>query len=347
MSLQGPIIVVADIRPPAGASVEHAGAFPIVETKWSDAPTAFVSVKPSAVVIAQPGAPPSESRALHAALADRDRRIGPIVPIIARVRGEAVPRFRSRFLPMPSLADRKVRRPAEFGHARARAARHGAASHREFHAQVGKLPSLRIGDALDDATVLIAGRGPLYPALSVAMGERVSMVGALSVDTAAKYLALARNRRHRRRRRLLPRMVEAFLTVLAGETLFRDIPVAVIGQTNGYRPTLSATACPTSITSTATRRAGMGAWCRWCACTPSRRGSSVCSSRSTPTVCSIRDRPVHARRLSRNCPSRSPRRATAASRCRSHASPSQGGNDRADLERARLVTRLIRTIDFA
>ena len=42
-----------------------------------------------------------------------------------------------------------------------------------FASHDGRLPMLPVGDALDDATVLIAGRGPLYPALSVAMGERV------------------------------------------------------------------------------------------------------------------------------------------------------------------------------
>ena len=40
-----------------------------------------------------------------------------------------------------------------------------------FTSHDGKLPALPVGDALVDATVLIAGRGPLYPTLSVAMGE--------------------------------------------------------------------------------------------------------------------------------------------------------------------------------
>jgi len=64
MSLQGPLIVVAD-SPTAGlgAALSAAGAFPIVETKWADAPTAFVSVKPTAVIIAEPGVPKSESSA--------------------------------------------------------------------------------------------------------------------------------------------------------------------------------------------------------------------------------------------------------------------------------------------
>ena len=64
MSLQGPIVVVAD--QPASALTEAlsaAGAFPVVEAKWADAPTAFVAVKPAAVIIAEPGPAPSESAA--------------------------------------------------------------------------------------------------------------------------------------------------------------------------------------------------------------------------------------------------------------------------------------------
>jgi hypothetical protein len=53
MSLQGPLIVVAEL-PVAGLveALSAAGAFPIVEAKWADAPAAFLTVKPSAVVIA-------------------------------------------------------------------------------------------------------------------------------------------------------------------------------------------------------------------------------------------------------------------------------------------------------
>ncbi len=99
-----------------------------------------------------------------------------------------------------------------------------------FAAQGGKLPPLPVGDALDDATVLIAGRGPLYPALSVAIGERVNMLGALSVEAAAKHLNARDIDGIVVGDGFSPRMVEAFLTVLAQDTRFRDIPVAVIGE---------------------------------------------------------------------------------------------------------------------
>src|SRR5262245_63586352 len=87
MSLQGPLIVVAE--QPAAELVQAlstAGAFPIVETKWPDAPVAFVTVKPAAIVIAEPGAPANigSARMLCLQVATVN---GPIVPVVARVCG--------------------------------------------------------------------------------------------------------------------------------------------------------------------------------------------------------------------------------------------------------------------
>ena len=224
------MIVVAET--PATDLVESlgaAGAFPIVEAKWTDAPTAFVAVKPSAIVIAEPGPPPSEASArmlcLQVATAS-----GPIVPVIARTRGNldaAIP------IALPTDASLPVERLI----ARLRAAMRVRALHatvlrriETFAAHGGKMPVLPVGDALDDATVLIAGRGPLYPALSVAMGERVGMLGALSVETAARHLNARDIDGIVVGDGFSQRMIEAFLTVLAQDGRFRDIPVAVVGE---------------------------------------------------------------------------------------------------------------------
>jgi hypothetical protein len=230
MSLQGPLIVVAE-QPAADlvGALGTAGAFPIVEAKWADAPAAFLTVKPSAAVIAEPGPPTNIASArmfcLQIATAN-----GPIVPVIARVRGEedaAVP------IALPADATLPVARlVARLQSAMRIRALHATVLRRIdlFASHGGRLPMLPVGDALDDATVLIAGRGPLYPALSVAMGERVKMVGALSVEAAARHL------NHRDIDGIVVgdgfslRMIEAFLTVLAQEPRFRDIPVAVIGE---------------------------------------------------------------------------------------------------------------------
>src|SRR6202171_6490128 len=79
----------------------------------------------------------------------------------------------------------------------------------------------------DDATVLLIGRGAAYPSLSVSLGERMGVVGALSIEAAAKHLnardidgiVLAEG--------FSARVEDAFLTVLAEDARFRNLPVVV------------------------------------------------------------------------------------------------------------------------
>jgi hypothetical protein len=231
MSLQGPLIVVAE--QPAAELVQAlsaAGAFPIVESKWVDAPAAFVTVKPAAIVIAEPGAPANIASARMLCLQVATVN-GPIVPVVARVCGVedvAVP------IALPADATLPVDRLlARLQFAMRVRALHATVLRRIelFTSHDGKLPALPVGDALVDAAVLIAGRGPLYPTLSVAMGERVKVAGALSVEAAARHLNARDVDGIVVGDGFSPRMVEAFLTVLAQEPRFRDIPVAVIGDT--------------------------------------------------------------------------------------------------------------------
>ena len=211
-------------------ALSAAGAFPIIEATWSDASTAFVAVKPTAVVIAEAGKPRSESSARMLCMQIATSS-GAIVPAIARVLGD-----QEAAIPIALPADAAL--PVERLIARLKSAMRVRALHATvlrriemFASHEGKLPPLPVGDALEDATVLIAGRGPLYPKLSVAMGERVKMLGALSVETAAKHLNARDIDGIVVGDGFSPRMVEAFLTVLAQDTRFRDIPVAVIGET--------------------------------------------------------------------------------------------------------------------
>jgi hypothetical protein len=164
------MIVVAEN--PAADLVEAlgaAGAFPIVEAKWSDAPTAFVAVKPSAVVIAEPGQPRSESSARMLCLEIATVH-GAIVPTIARVLGDqdaAIP------IALPNDAALPVERLiARLQSAMRVRALHATVLRRieMFASHGGKLPPLPVGDALADATVLIAGRGYL-PGAECCHGE--------------------------------------------------------------------------------------------------------------------------------------------------------------------------------
>ena len=139
-----------------------AGAFPIVETTWADAPTAFDSVKPTAVVIAEPGAPASGSAARDLCLQIAAAK-GTIVPVVARVHGD-----QETAVPIELAADAAL--PVERLIARLQSAMRVRALHatvlrriETFGSRDARLPPFPIGDALDDATVLITGRGKLYP----------------------------------------------------------------------------------------------------------------------------------------------------------------------------------------
>ena len=82
-------------------------------------------------------------------------------------------------------------------------------------------------DPTRDATVLLIGRGAAYPALSVSLGERIGVVGALSIEAAAKHLNTRDIDGIVLGEGFSPRVVDAFLTVLAEDARFRNLPVVV------------------------------------------------------------------------------------------------------------------------
>jgi hypothetical protein len=82
-------------------------------------------------------------------------------------------------------------------------------------------------DPLDDATVMLIGRGGGYPALSVALGQRVGVVGALSIEAAAKHLNARDLDGIVIGEGFSTRVVDAFLTVLTEDARFRNLPVVV------------------------------------------------------------------------------------------------------------------------
>src|SRR4029078_2963619 len=89
MPLQGPMVVVAEN--PAPELVEAlgaAGAFPVVESRWADAPSAFVSIQPAAIILAEPG-PASDPKAADTLGLQIKTRSGPFIPLIRRARSGA------------------------------------------------------------------------------------------------------------------------------------------------------------------------------------------------------------------------------------------------------------------
>jgi hypothetical protein len=219
MSQQGPILVVSTLarRPSFVAALDVARLFPVIEANWADAARAVDQVQPAAVLV---DSFEIEAAGL-AALAARTAAQQPYLPLIAidpqiPLPDNAIPFFQAQGGP-----DRLV--------ARLRA----ALRIRSLHATVMRrqVPAARMAlsdiDMTRDATVLLIGRGGAYPTLSVTLGERVGIVGALSIEAAAHHLNIRDIDGIVLCDGFSLRVIDAFLTVLAEDARFRHLPVVV------------------------------------------------------------------------------------------------------------------------
>jgi len=219
MSQQGPILVVSNAgRPSFTAALGEANLFPVVDTGWDDAAHAVAQVQPAAVLAAMSGAAEPQLEALAKQIAARK----PYVPLIAIDPENQLPENALPFSQSAGNFDRLM--------ARVR----GALRVRTLHMTVlrrledGSVKtSLPDPDPARDATVLLIGRGGAYPALSVALGERMGVVGAFSIEAAANHLGTRDIDGIVLGEGFTPRVVHAFLTVLSEDARFRNLPVAL------------------------------------------------------------------------------------------------------------------------
>ena len=229
MPLIGPMVVVAD-----GAAAElidtltTAGAFPIVQTGWQGAATAVAEIKPAAVIIADPESPAEESiAALQAGLAAWK---GPWLPVIGRVRGDVGPAFPGAVpVGIDEGADRLIARISYCLRVRSL---HATAQRRAGagHAKDRGLAYTGANDPLSDATVLALGRGRAYPNLTVAIGERVRVLGAFSIENAVRHLNARDIEGIIIADGFPTRVVEALLTIIAEDARYRMLPIGLFGS---------------------------------------------------------------------------------------------------------------------
>jgi hypothetical protein len=223
MSQQGPILVVSTARRPSFAATLDVGRlFPVVETEWADAVRAVEQVQPAAVLAATSDTDAAGLAELAARVAARQPYL-PLISVDPRVPhpDNVIPFFQTQTLQTQGGSDRLV--------ARLRA----ALRVRSLHATVMRrlVPAtpmvLSHIDPARDATVLLIGRGGAYPTLSVALGERTGVVGALSIEAAAKHLNVRDIDGIVLGEGFSPRVIDAFLTVLTEDARFRNLPVVV------------------------------------------------------------------------------------------------------------------------
>ena len=226
MSLQGPILIVAD-KPADGLAqaFADAGAFPIIEASWAGAQTAATEVKPSAIVLSEPDATRNSAAV---ALAHQVAKAVPFIPVVIRMREDRAPA-------LPEALTISNDAPVERLIARVSSALRLRTLHstvigraKTLKEQRNIVVELPAGDPLDDATVLLIGRGRHHATLSVAVGERMGVMGALSVDQGAGCLEARELDGIVIGDGLATGGVDAFLTVLSEDARFRDLPVAVL-----------------------------------------------------------------------------------------------------------------------
>jgi hypothetical protein len=220
MSQQGPIIVVsAAERPLFAAALNDAKMFPVIDAGWTDASGAVGQLAPAAVVVAL-----SESvEPRFKLLAKQVAALQPYVPLIAVDPKTALPENAIPFSQSGGNFDRLM--------ARLRAALRVRTLHstllRRLDGEVAARTSFAEADPVQDATVLLIGRGTAYPALSVSLGERMGVVGALSIEAAAKHLNLRDINGIVLGEGFSARVEDAFLTVLSEDARFRNLPIVV------------------------------------------------------------------------------------------------------------------------
>lgn len=218
MSQQGPIIIVSTgARPSFASALDETRLFPIVDADWAEAARAVEQLSPGAIVVASSGINKPALESLARQVAARE----PFTPMIVV---DADMRLPDNAIPFAYSGDHPERLLARISSVLRVRSLHATAMRRLDPPRRVAISDI---DPARDATVLLIGRGGAYPALSVALGERVGVVGALSIEAAAKHLnardidgiVLADG--------FTPRVVDAFLTVLAEDTRFRNLPVIV------------------------------------------------------------------------------------------------------------------------
>ena len=220
MSQQGPFIVVSTAgRPSFAGALDDAKMFPVIDAGFAEASRAIEQLHPAAVLVAMAGAAESGIKALASQIAVQQ----PYLPLIAVDPMTSLP---ANALPFSHTGGNYDRLAARLRASLRVRALHDTVMRRLDGDTTAKAASSDF-DPTRDATVLLIGRGAAYPALSVALGERMGVVGALSIEAAAKHLNLRDIDGIVLGEGFSPRVVDAFLTVLTEDARFRNLPVVM------------------------------------------------------------------------------------------------------------------------
>lgn len=224
MQIEGPVVIVADETPAALMdAIGGAGAFPVLHFDWYEAAAAIAALKPAGVVLTGAGEPRhAQAVATIAAIAtDTTQAFLPVIDArhcdAQSLHGGAIPVSHQE---LPRLLARL---------AAAQRVRKLDAAMRRRCAIMGLGNASVSEEALEDASVLVVGRGRAYPAIAQLVGERVGLVGALSLASAEEFLAARQFDGVVIADGLTLPAIENFLGNIGDDIRKRDLPVALYG----------------------------------------------------------------------------------------------------------------------
>jgi hypothetical protein len=221
MSHEAFIVCVAESKVSSAiAALTAAMRYPLVEMAPAEAGSKIVAAQPAAVIVPGPRIAPDLVATILSQVATIE---GPYVPVLAGPEAGGI----ASVLPIPRDPP-PARMVARLAAAlRVRALHSTVLRRAAAQGKADTVPRYDSTDSLDQATVLVAGRGGGYPALAMAVGERVGLIGALGFDTAERYLEGRDIDGIVVGDGFSARAVETFLDLLRADARFRDLPVVV------------------------------------------------------------------------------------------------------------------------
>ena len=228
MSQQGPILIVSNgANLPLAEAVAQLKLFPLVESEWADAADAIARLQPAAILVGEI----EQNHAVLERIARQLKTVKPYTPLIALDPKASLP---ENVIPFTQVGENPKHLIARLKAALRVRTGHATLLRRLADPSAPRMPQ---SDPLNDATVLLIGRGGSFPALSVALGQQMGVVGALSIEAAAKHLNARELDGVVIGEGFSSRVIDAFLTVLSEDARFRNLPVllaAAGGMTNDY-----------------------------------------------------------------------------------------------------------------
>jgi GGDEF domain-containing protein len=238
MSISGPIVLISDEANTELAGVLRTrGNLLVKESSWAQAPAAIKAGRPAALILDEQRWDPDIVEPLKNAIAHARE---PYLPLLARASPLGGPVFAGA-LPIAASAspERVLARlmwALQLRALHAAILQHGASVTNPSDVCLGDP-----GEHLEDAAVLVIGRGRNYRELATAAGERADLISTLSIENAARFLCARDIDGILIGDGFAPRALQAFAIALSEDGRFRDLPIGLVA---GMQPSDDWSALP-------------------------------------------------------------------------------------------------------